>query len=205
MKLKAARQATALLVAACANTKAVISDPVFAFFDGIFEALRDDLAELLLRRLIAKSKKGAFPAVGDALREAAGLVLEDQGLELIDAEEAWALVRPKIETEGRNRKPLFKNPSINAAIENIGWSRLCETRPGASARAFTRIFAKLEARRLEQAAESLCPTQPALMGKAAVLALESEPDAAPRRSARVAHRVIGLGGIDRSLPAGDRE
>ncbi len=80
------------------------------------------------------TEAGPFaPHQGMILRRAVELDARAAGRQLPDVDQAWAEIQSEISRVGwtvvldAKRRPLFSHPSIQAAVDAMGWSTLCES------------------------------------------------------------------------------
>lgn len=95
-----------------------LPDPTIAGYCEALRALPFDQVMQSARKLVATSK--FFPSVAELLAPIA-----DAAVAMEPAEQAWGVVTRAISSVGRYRTPMFDNPAITAAVDDIGWEVLC--------------------------------------------------------------------------------
>lgn len=123
---------------AAAYPREPIQEAQMALYDAFLAPYSSDAVQTAALRHIAQSPW--FPRVSDLL----ALIHEGDQL---DSDAAWAEVQRQIRAVGYYGQPTWSHPAIAAAVDALGWDRLCtSTQPQTDRAHFLRFYATAQKR-----------------------------------------------------------
>jgi hypothetical protein len=123
--------------------------PTLRLYSSALAPLPVEVAREATIRII-RSDREFPPPVGVIWTEAVKLIQAAEGRPHIAAEDAWSEVRDKMRQLGIYKYPTWSHPTIEEAVEAIGWRDLCLTENIVATRAhFFRIFEAKQRRAFE--------------------------------------------------------